>query len=554
MGEKNKITMEQFQKILDVFDPCMDDYLYVYDMQKGCCYISERAVERFYLSGSQFYDFENNVRKLIYPDDLHLLKEELEQIQKNEKDFHNLQYRWLDKKQRPVWINCRGQVLKDENGKITYLVGCVNEIGKKQKADNVSGLLGEYSLQRELERRDGKKSNGFLIRLGVDNLKEINENTGIDYGDMVLKRTAACIEAAAFSGEKIYRIVADEFVIVDFSDRSIEEAKQLYKKIRWNIAQNVEENGYEVFFTVSAGILELKHLEDMQYTNLMKWSEFALNQAKSDGKNKYYVYSREDYQNFLRQRYLVQLMRQAVKNEFEGFSAYFQPIVDAKTGSLVGAETLLRFATQETGEVSPAEFVPLLEESNLIIPVGKWILNQAIEACSKIQNVVSDFWVSVNLSYIQVLKSNMLGTILASVDRFQVKPTSIVVELTESGLLESDKNFISFCQGLKENGIPLALDDFGTGYSNFHYLYNLNPNTIKIDRGFTLKALNNENEFNLLKHMAEMTHGIHLKLCIEGIETEEELERIREIHPDYIQGYFFGKPCKFEEFMKAYLS
>ena len=147
----------------------------------------------------------------------------------------------------------------------------------------------------------------------------------------------------------------------------------------------------------------------------------------------------------------------------------------------------------------------------------------------------------------------MLGTILASVERFQVRPASIVVELTESGLLESDQNFISFCNGLKENGIPLALDDFGTGYSNFHYLYNLNPNTIKIDRGFTLKALNNENEFNLLRHMAEMTHGIHLKLCIEGIETEEEFRRISEIHPDFIQGYFFGKPCTFEEFVENYL-
>lgn len=553
MEKKNEITMEQFQEILDLLDSCMDDYLYVYDMKKDCCYISERAVDRFYLSSTQFYEFGKNLKKLIYPEDFKLLQEELEQIWRKEKDFHNLQYRWLDKKKRPVWINCRGRVLKDENGELTYLIGCVNEIGKKQKADNVSGLLGEYSLQRKLERREGKKSNGFFIRLGIDNLKEINENTGIHYGDLVLKRAADCIEAAVYPGEEVYRVVADEFVIVDFSDRSIEEAKQLYKKIRWNIAQNVEENGYEVFFTISAGILDLKHLEDMDYNNLMRWSEFALNQAKNGGKNKYYIYSKEDYLDFLRQRYLVQLIRQAVKNDFEGFGAYFQPIVDAKSHKLIGAETLLRFETQETGVVSPAEFVPLLEESNLIIPVGNWILNQAIEACSKIQKIVPDFWVSVNLSYIQVLKSNMLGTILASVERFQVRPASIVVELTESGLLESDQNFISFCNGLKENGIPLALDDFGTGYSNFHYLYNLNPNTIKIDRGFTLKALNNENEFNLLRHMAEMTHGIHLKLCIEGIETEEEFRRISEIHPDFIQGYFFGKPCTFEEFVENYL-
>ena len=108
--------------------------------------------------------------------------------------------------------------------------------------------------------------------------------------------------------------------------------------------------------------------------------------------------------------------------------------------------------------------------------------------------------------------------------------------MTESGFLESDENFIDFCQGLKEHGIPLALDDFGTGYSNFHYLYNISPNTIKIDRSFTLKALKNDYEYNLLRHMSDMTHSIDLNFCIEGIETKEELEKICGISPDYIQG------------------
>lgn len=233
----------------------------------------------------------------------------------------------------------------------------------------------------------------------------------------------------------------------------------------------------------------------------MKLSEFALNEAKIRGKNQYYVFEKEDYNAFLRKRRLIHLMRQAVNHDFEGFEAYFQPIMDVRgQGSLYGAETLLRFQTEETGPVSPVEFVPLLEESGLIIPVGKWVLRQAMAACRKIQQTIPDFRISVNLSYIQIMKSNVLAEIM---------------------------------EGIAE--------------------YDLRPDTIKIDRSFTLKALQSQYDYNLLKHMVDMSHDIELKLCIEGIETIEELAKISEIDPDFIQGYYFGKPCSLQQFCAQHL-
>ena len=204
--------------------------------------------------------------------------------------------------------------------------------------------------------------------------------------------------------------------------------------------------------------------------------------------------------------------------------------------------------------VSPAEFIPLLEESGLIIPVGRFVLHQALKACGQIQKYIPDFRISVNVSYIQVLKSDMLTEILSAISIYKIKRGSLIIELTESGFLECNANFRHFCDGLKRSEIPLALDDFGTGYSNFHYLYNLSPDTIKIDRSFTLKALNNGYEYNLLQHMVEMTHSIDLKLCVEGIETKQELDKISRIEPDYIQGYFFGRPCSFSIFMESYVT
>lgn len=238
-----------------------------------------------------------------------------------------------------------------------------------------------------------------------------------------------------------------------------------------------------------------------------------------------------------------------MNENFRGFEAYYQPIVDIRENRLYSAETLLRFRTEALGMVSPVEFIPILEESGLIIPVGRWVLHQAMRACAQIQKEIPNFKMSVNLSYVQVLKSNVLKEILAGVKAYGLAPESIVIELTESGFFEANANFSNFCEGLRANGIPLALDDFGTGYSNFHYLYNLNPSTIKIDRSFTLKALNNDYEYNLLQHMADMTHSIDTKFCIEGIETKEELNKICNMGPDYIQGFYFSKPCPLGTFL-----
>ena len=227
--------------------------------------------------------------------------------------------------------------------------------------------------------------------------------------------------------------------------------------------------------------------------------------------------------------------------------------MDVKQNKLIGAETLMRFWCEEKGNVTPYEFVPLLEDSGLIIPVGRWILYKALEACKEIQKTIPKFRVSVNISYVQVLRSNILEDIICGLKQYELAPESLIIELTESGFLEENENFIRFCDGLKKSGIPLALDDFGTGYSNFHYLSHLTPNTIKIDRSFTVKALKSDYEFGLLQHMADMTHSIDSKFCIEGIETQEELNKICKMGPDYIQGYFFGKPCAYDAFVTDYI-
>ncbi len=543
----------QFKNIIDILDPCMDDFLYILDIENGSYQISESAVERFAMSSHCFGNTKEGFKEFVYPADYDAMIEDVRLVKTGEKTFHNMQYRWMDKEGKPIWINCRGRVVVNNEGKPMYLVGCINEIGKKQKADNVSGLLGDVGLQNDLAGDYKDCKSGYFLRIGIDNFKEVNENKGINYGDMVLQKTAEAIAEILSPTQKLYKIVADEFMVADFTCDDKEGCQRFYKRIQARIIKFIRENKYEVIYTVSAGILYLDEIEDNSYDNLMKLSEFALNEAKARGKNKFYVFDAKDYEAFLRKKKLITIMRQAVNNNYAGFEAYFQPIMDIRKGGLTTAETLLRFNSEETGPISPVEFIPLLEESGLIIPVGRWVLHQAMALCGRMQDVIPGFRVSVNLSYVQVMKSNVLRDIVDGIKEYGLPKGSILVELTESGFLEMDTNFISFCEGLKENDIPLALDDFGTGYSNFHYLYDLKPDTIKIDRSFTLKALNHEYEYNLLRYMADLAHGTDLYFCVEGIETKEELEKIYGIDPDYIQGYYFGRPSPVDQFMKNYV-
>lgn len=569
----NSFSREQMEYIVELFNPCMDDYLYVFDLQKDCYKISKHATERFLLPGDNFDDAAKAHHTFVYSEDQSRLDDEFRRIMGGEIVFHNMHYRWLDRAGKPVWINCRGRVLNDADGKPHFLVGCINEIGQKQKADNVSGLLGESSLSAYVEQFEDGLPDGFFLRIGIDDFRDINGDFGMEYGDYILKSTADCIAENIKPSQRLYRILADEFMVVDFSGGDMEAATELYKNIRKSLDTFIEENGYKSVFTISAGAVDTAKTSGT-YENIMKLSEYALNTAKEQGKNRCYIYMQEDYDVFLRKKQITRQLHHAVNHGFEGFETYYQPIVDTKTRRLVGAEALMRFSMPERCEdgetkkeavcvgedghdadekvhwerISPVEFIPLLEETGLIIPAGKWMLHQAISTCSRWQKYIPNFRININLSYVQVMKSRVLTEILTALRLYGLEPSAVGIELTESGYLDTNTHFQKLWDGLKKNGVLVILDDFGTGYSNLHCLGDLRPNYIKIDRSFTLKALNNQYEHDLMTQIITMTHKLDLTICVEGIETEDEFAKISELDPDYIQGFLFGKPQPAEEF------
>lgn len=549
------LTKEQIGEVIGLFNPYMDDYLYIMDLKNDVYRISAHAVERFRLPSDFFCDAQKAHDQFVYEEDRPLLAEDFRLMLSGEKKSHNLHYRWLDKEGQPVWINCRGGVIEDEDGKPRYLIGCINETGKKQRADNTSGLLGEVELSSYIRSYYDRHPAGFFMRLGIDDFSSVNGTCGIAYGEYVIKHVADCIRECLAEGQHLFHIAVDEYMVVDFTGRTEEDACVLYDDIRKKVASFIDRENNKAVFTVSVGICDAMVFHD-SYEEVLKLSDFALKRARENGENCSYIFCQDDYTLFLRKQSIIVALHHAVDNDFCGFEVHYQPIVDCGTGKLLGAEALMRFSMpKEDGleRISPFEFIPLLEETGLILSAGRWVLHEAAAMCREMQKTHPDFKINVNISYVQVIKSDVLKDILSAIRTHDLAPECIGIELTESGYLDANPHFVNLRKGLEENGIPFIIDDFGTGYSNLHCLSDLSPTYIKIDRDFTNKAMGNTYDHELMIKIIEMAHSLELQICVEGVEKAETLEEVRKIRADYIQGYLFGKPCSKAEFCEKFL-
>ena len=244
--------------IIDLLSPSTDDYLYFIDFRTDFYYIAPQSLERFCVPQNAFYNVMETHRDFVYAEDYPLLTDEFRDLLTTNRCIHNMEYRWLDLNRNPVWINCRGLVLHEEDGTPKYLIGCINEIGKKQKADNVSGLMGEGGLWQYAKECPDSLPAGFIIRLGIDDLSAVNGSFGMNYGDYLLKETAGCIQRAMEPGQRLFRLVSDQFIIIDLTGRTLADARLLYDRIRYEIARWIEEHQYQTVFTVSAGIIDTK--------------------------------------------------------------------------------------------------------------------------------------------------------------------------------------------------------------------------------------------------------------------------------------------------------
>lgn len=538
--------------LLRTFSECMNDYLFVYDLTKDIFYISNIASRRFALPSSTFTNVAETLKTFVYEEDQPALLKELKEMTEGVRDAHNLSYRWLSRSRQPVWINCRGRVIRGRNDKPLFVVGCINEIGTRQLADNVSGLLGESAFEDIYDQKCRQGFKGYLLRVGVDEFREINEQYGDRCGDFILRSTALCMQKVISPSQQLFRLSGDEFIIVEYDRAQSKRAQELYSKIRASIDGLIQKMNYDVIFTISAGVVGAEALDGCNYNEAMKRAQFSLGRAKNLGRNQCYIFQHTDYEKALRKAMILQEMKRSIKNNFVGFDVYYQPIINAKTGELYAAEALMRY-TRESGEcISPVEFIPILEKSALIVPVGKWLIEKSVVLCQKFRKYHKDFKVSINLSAVQFQKSGIHRDLQDAMDRKGLEYSSCILEMTESQLMDNNQMIRRLWNHMGKKGFVIAVDDFGTGYSNFSNISAMNPNLIKLDRSFTLRALRSEFDYTLMKSIITLSHELGLEVCVEGVETKEEIAYIRKLQPDFLQGYYYGEPGPSESFLEQY--
>lgn len=549
-----ELSLEQLTAVIEVLQKSSDSYFYIMDLETYTYIATEKLVKRFPFGGTFVEDTHAVFSKLVYPSDMPKLQEDIRRCAAGGQNEHEMEYRWLDKDGRIVWIDCHGVVIQGKDGH-RLLFGRVTELGKEAKADNITGLRREIRFRYDTEEllRDMPETINYMMRIGIDNFKEINEKEGVEAGDNVLRELADCIVASVDSKVDVYRLMADEFMIVDADPESEKEAADIYDEIKNKVADTVRKKEYSCFYTISAGVLQ-DGFENKTAEGILRLTEFALNEAKRNGKNQMALFDREAYDGYLKRLDIRKLMRRDVNNDFKGFQVFYQPIVSTPDYRIIGAEALLRWNCEKYGSVSPAVFIPILEESGLIIPVGKYVLWQAARTCKKWKEIIPDFHINVNLSYVQIHKSNLLADVDRCVKEVGIPPESLVLELTESGYIETDSRIKELFRDLKAKKYDVALDDFGTGYSNMRYLQEIEATTVKIDRSFVMKALQNEHDYNIITHIIDMVHSLGSSVCMEGIEKEDELNKMMKTRPDMIQGYYFGKPSSTEQFEEQFLN
>ncbi|EGT3681432.1 TPA: GGDEF and EAL domain-containing protein [Clostridioides difficile] len=552
--ESNSLSLDHIEIFFELLSQSTEDYIFFWDINRNKFKISSAIFDEFNLSKEIESDLVNCWSKIVYPDDVQIWKDDIQELLDGKKGEHNLEYRLINKYEEIVWISCRGKVYVSDDPKTILLVGRIKNIGEKNKFDSITGTWNREQFEHRMNYLIKEKiyKNGAMFIMDVDNFKNINEKYGHSYGDKVLRAIATEVLEYLPKDVRLYRLDGDEFAFF-YPMCTKETIEKIYEKIHMytNTQHEIESNKY--YCTITAGVAMYPEDGD-NYLDLFKHADIALDIAKISGKNRIKFFSQELYENKLKVISMQQKLRECVENNFNDFELFFQPQVNAITKEVIGAEVLLRWHSSTYGEVSPVEFIPILEQSNLIIPVGKWIIKEAVKQCKEWHKINPDFKISVNVSYIQLKEDFFRDFIVECLVEYQLRPEFLILELTENCWIPDinllNDKFIS----LKGIGVYIAIDDFGTGYSSLNYLKELSVNIIKIERSFVKNITYNSYEYTFLEYIIKLAHIINLKVCVEGIESYEEYDIVKSLGVDIIQGFLFGRPVSASEFYKFQLS
>ncbi|MBC2695791.1 MAG: EAL domain-containing protein [Desulfobacteraceae bacterium] len=515
--------------------------------------------------------------RLVHPEDRGYIENAVDRALHENKPY-SIDHRIIlpDKTERTV--HERAQVIFDETGKPVKMHGIVQDITKHKKTeakirflayyDVLTGLpnrqlFKEYSIRAiRMAQRDGTKL--AIIFMDLDHFKRINDTLGHNAGDKLLEKISenmmvvirasdivTRIDNESRSKTSLSRLGGDEFTILLPDLTEIQQAATVAKRIIKCLSLPVKVAGRELYVTGSIGIAVYPD-DGEDIDTLLKNADTAMYHAKDAGRNNFQFYAK--YMNELtlsRLNMEAELKKALERNEF---ILYYQPQVEVATSTIVGVEALIRWEHPESGIVSPAEFIPIAEETGLIIPIGEWVLQTACPQMAVWHKAgFNSLRIGINLSSNQFRQGDIVKSIKNILATTGLDPQHLELEITESIIMHDVEEAIATLWKLKEMGLNLSIDDFGTGYSSMNYLKRFPLDTLKIDQSFIKDIMMDPNDQAITKATIGLARGLGLTTIAEGVETEEQLTFLRKQGCDQIQGYFFSKPVPTEKVEQLFL-
>lgn len=474
-------------------------------------------------------------------------------------------------------LRIAGEPKLDKHGVCTHVQGTIQDITQSAHAqkeihdlayyDLVTGLPNRAQMRESLTHtlRVSERTNSkfALLFLDLDHFKQVNDTLGHDAGDDLLQQVSTRLSSVLrdsdllgrpkdveneqdSSEDSVARIGGDEFVVLLGNINHAEDAARVATRIAESISAPYTITDIEVAVTTTIGI-SVYPADGRDAETLMKHADVAMYHAKENGRNGYQFYSRSIHEKALNRFSIERELKNAIENEL--LNVVYQPKFDLKTGEVVGVEALARWNHPDKGAISPVDFIPMAEETGLIVPLGQWILNESTRQIQEwVDRRVGNFSVAVNCSPVQFTRGNMISDIDGALKKSGLNPGLLEVELTENLFLHNIENGIQLLSSIKELGVQIAVDDFGTGFSSLSYLKRLPVDKLKIDQTFVQELHTDKGDAAIVLAIVTLAHNLGLSVVAEGVENEQQLKILRQYNCNEAQGFHFCRPLSSVEF------
>jgi diguanylate cyclase (GGDEF)-like protein/PAS domain S-box-containing protein len=494
---------------------------------------------------------------ITHPDDLPTALSNIGQLLKGKVQASQMEKRYIHKSGHEVWVHWSVSLVRDQYIKSAHLIFQIQDITDRKLAeqqlhhdafhDALTGLPNRALFMDHLKLAIARSRRSLttkfaVLYLDLDRFKVINDSLGHTIGDQLLVGIADRLKKHLRPGDTVARLGGDEFTVLveDIEDES--ESVQVAERVQKELSIPFTLSGREVFTTVSMGIAPsstgYERAED-----ILRDADTAMYRAKSLGKARYEIFDKAMHARAINLLQMETDMRRAL--ERDEFLLHYQPIVALDNFRLRGFEALVRWQHPERGFISPMDFIPVAEETGMIIQLGEWVMHEAckqMQRWQKIFPVDPPLFISVNLSSKQFSQNTLISSFSTILQETGVKPQTVKLEITESVVMENIDTATDMLRQLRALGVQLAIDDFGTGYSSLSYLHRFPIDTLKIDRSFVTRMSENNENTEIVRTIIVLAQNLGMDVVAEGVETNEQLFLLQKLGCENGQGYFFSKP------------